>query len=125
MIKAPLSDIATEQVRDLRARLNRLPKGALGDKSVGPLSKGFFDVCARAGLAVLAENPTLDVTAPGVLLEAAETGDMAVLQNLVAALHTLRNSNPSGWRWWVDQGYLQAILRRRLVLAGRLPASQE
>ena len=50
MTKIPLSNVETEQVRDLRARLNRLPQGALGDKSVGPLSKGFFDVCARVGL---------------------------------------------------------------------------
>ncbi len=46
-----LSPIEAEQIRDLRARLNRVPAGSLGDKSVGPLSKGFFVVCGRVGLA--------------------------------------------------------------------------
>ena len=49
-----LSAIETEQLRDIRARLNRVPKGPAGDKSVGPMSKGFFDVCARVGLAAAA-----------------------------------------------------------------------
>ncbi|MDB5444501.1 MAG: hypothetical protein JWP86_33 [Phenylobacterium sp.] len=122
MTKAPLSDIGAEQVRDLRARLGRVPKGALGDKSVGPLSKGFFDVCARVGLEVLVDGT--QPASPGELLEAVEAADMAGLQKLVTGLHAIRAANPSGWRAWMDQGCLQAVLRRRLVLAGRLPPSE-
>ena len=115
---APLSNIGAEQVRDLRARLNRVPKGALGDKTVGPLSKGFFDVCARVDLQPAAP---VDVATPAALNAAAKSADLATLQSLVGALQKQRTGNPAGWRAWWDEGVLQAILTRRLVLAGRLP----
>ncbi|MDB5474910.1 MAG: hypothetical protein JWP49_421 [Phenylobacterium sp.] len=122
MIKVPLSDIVTEQVRDLRARLARVPKGALGDKSVGPLSKGFFDVCARAGLELLAQG--VQPATPGELLEAVKAADLAGLQTLVTGLQAIRAANPPGWRAWMDQGCLHAVLTRRLVLAGRMQPSE-
>jgi hypothetical protein len=120
MIKVPLTDIGAEQVRDLRARLNRVPKGALGDKSVGPLSRGFFDVCARVDLQAAPVTPEL--TTPAALADAAKAADIAGLQSLVGGLQNLRAANPDAWRTWWDAGALQAILTRRLVLAGRLPA---
>ena len=121
MTKIPLSNVETEQVRDLRARLNRLPQGALGDKSVGPLSKGFFDVCARVGLGQAGTPPAgLD---PATLKFAAATAELPALSGLVVALQAARGADPAGWRRWVDQGALQAILTRRLVLAGREPAN--
>jgi len=119
MIKVALSDIGAEQVRDLRARLNRVPKGGLGDKSVGPLSKGFFDVCARVDLAPAAASPEL--TTPAALVEAAKAADIAGLQALVGGLQKLRAAKPEAWRAWWDAGVLQAVLTRRLVIAGRLP----
>ena len=122
MTKVPLSDIGAEQVRDLRARLNRVPNGPLGDKSVGPLSKGFFDVCARVGLEA-SPHGAPPPSAPAALVEAARIADMAGLQSLVAGLHKLRADTPAAWRGWWDAGVLQAILTRRLVLAGRLPAN--
>ena len=103
-----LSAIETEQLRDLRARLNRVPKGQLGDKSVGPLSKGFFDVCARAGL------PGAGAADLGQIPEA----DLPVLNGVVANLRKARE-DAKAWRSLFDSGVLQAVLTRRLVLGGK------
>lgn len=119
MTTVQLSNIGAEQVRNLRARLNGVPKGSLGDKSVGPLTKGFFDVCARVDLSPAA---AAEVASPADLKALAKSADLAALQSLVGALQKQRADNPAGWRAWWDEGVLQAILSRRLVLAGRLPA---
>jgi hypothetical protein len=103
-----LSAIETEQLRDLRARLNRVPKGQLGDKSVGPFSRGFFDVCARAGL------PGAGAADVGQIADA----DLATLNGVVATLLKTRD-DPKAWRALFDGGVLQAVLTRRLVLGGK------
>ncbi|MDB5453253.1 MAG: hypothetical protein JWO33_1831 [Caulobacteraceae bacterium] len=108
MPPATLSAIETEQLRDLRSRLNRVAKGPLGDKSVGPLSKGFFDVCARVGL------PGAGEAQIGRIAEA----DLATLNGVVASLRRLRD-DPKAWRSHFDSGALQSVLTRRLVLGGR------
>lgn len=114
-----LSAVETEQLRDIRSRLNRVPKGQLGDKSVGPLGKGFFDVCARVGLPLIEPAPALDMPAPGFLFDAARTGDMQILRRLVTDLITLRRAEPHTFRHLFDSGLLQLIATRRLVLGGR------
>jgi hypothetical protein len=98
----PLSAVEVEQLRDIRSRLNRVPKGQLGDKSVGPISKGFFDVCART------IGPQLDE-----------------LRREVAELQALKASDPAAFRKAFDGGMLQAIATRRLVLGGRERSSEE
>lgn len=103
-----LTAIETEQVRDLRARLNRVPAGPLGDKSVGPLSKGFFDVCARVGLPGEGSAPQ----------SAISEANLVTLSGVVASLRKLRE-DPKAWRAQFDSGVLQSVLTRRLVLAGR------
>jgi hypothetical protein len=103
-IAAPLSAVEVEQLRDIRSRLNRVPKGQLGDKSVGPLSKGFFDVCARA----IGDVPAL-----------------GELRRQVAELLALKASDPAAYRKLFDAGVLQAIATRRLVLGGRERSSEE
>jgi hypothetical protein len=100
-----LSAVETEQLRDIRSRLNRVPKGALGDKSVGPLSRGFFDVCARV----------ISATDPG----------LADLRREVAELQALKASDPVAFRKAFDAGLPQAIATRRLVLGGRERSSEE
>ena len=115
---APLSAVEVEQLRDIRSRLNRVPKGQLGDKSVGPLSKGFFDVCARAGLPVAA-----DALAPSA--EAVAAADLTTLRRLVSGLHQLREADPKAYRRLFDESLLQAIATRRLVLGGRERSSEE
>ena len=99
-----LSNVETEQLRDIRSRLNRVPKGSLGDKSVGPLSKGFFDVCART----IADVPAL-----------------AELRREIAELLALKAADPAAFRKAFDAGVLQAIVTRRLVLGGRERTSEE
>jgi len=99
-----LSAVETEQLRDIRSRLNRVPKGSLGDKSVGPLSKGFFDVCART----IADVPAL-----------------ADLRREIAELQALKAADPAAYRKAFDAGVLQAIATRRLVIGGRERSSEE
>ena len=103
-IAAPLSAVEVEQLRDIRSRLNRVPKGSLGDKSVGPLSKGFFDICARVIPATRA---------------------LADLGREVAELQALKASDPAAYRKAFDAGVLQAIATRRLVLGGRERSSED
>ncbi len=100
----PLSAVEVEQLRDIRARLNRVPKGSLGDKSVAPLSKGFFDVCART----VADVPAL-----------------ADLRREVAGLLALKGADPAAYRKAFDAGVLQALITRRLALGGRERSSEE
>jgi len=105
----------TEQIRDLRSRLNRVPPGPSGEKSVGPLSKGFFDVCARVGLTAAPGHAL-----PADLTEAIETADLAGLAAIVGTLQTQRLASPSAWRGaYMDTGILQAVFTRRLVLGGK------
>jgi len=111
----PLTAVELEQVRDMRSRLNRVPKGALGDKSVGPLSKGFFDVCANVGLEPLPGGSA----SVADLTRAAEEGDMADLGKALGVMAALKPADPKAWRAVFDAGLLQAILTRRLVLGGR------
>ena len=114
-----LSAVETEQLRELRARLNRVPKGAMGDKSVGPLSKGFFDVCARVDLGAGESPGPAAASAPLALLEAAQEADMTGLRDLVSTLAGLRQGDPARWRAIFDQGVPSTILTRRLVLGGK------
>ena len=111
----PLTTIELEQVRDMRSRLNRVPKGSLGDKSVGPLSKGFFDVCANVGLE---PAPGQAATVADLTLAAGE-GDMSALRKAVGGMAALKQTDAKAWRTIFDLGLMQAILTRRLVLAGR------
>jgi hypothetical protein len=117
-ITASLSAVEVEQLRDIRSRLNRVPKGQLGDKSVGPISKGFFDVCARVGL-------TADAVATAPSLEAVKDADIGALRRQIGGLQALKQSEPAAYRRLFDGGVLQAIATRRLVLGGRERSSEE
>jgi hypothetical protein len=111
-----LSPVETEQLRDLRARLNRVPKGAQGDKSVGPLSRGFFVLAPRVGLAPQAGGPPLGAVAD--LKANVAEADLTRLRQVVAQLDVLR-TDATVWRALFDAGILSAVLTRRLVLGGR------
>ena len=111
-----LSPIETEQLRDLRARLNRVPKGTQGDKSVGPLSKGFFVLAPRVGLAPQGGGaPSASVADLKAHIAGA---DLTGLRQIVAQLEVLR-ADAKVWRPLFDAGLLSAVLTRRLVLGGR------
>ena len=111
-----LSPIEAEQLRDLRARLNRVSAGALGDKSVGPLSHGFFVVCGRTGLAP--QSGGVAIATLGELKTAVGEADLIRLKQIVKQLEGLR-SDPKVWRALFNAGVLQAVLTRRLVLGGK------
>lgn len=113
-----LSPVEAEQLRDLRSRLNRTPKGAAGEKSVGPLSKGFFVLCNRVGLAPQKGGEPI-ATLPEMKAALAEA-DLIRVKQIVAQLEALRAGVESKvWRQIFDYGVLQAVLTRRLVLGGK------
>jgi len=118
-----LSAIEAEQLRDLRSRLNRLPTNpALAAKSIGPLSRGFFDLCIRIGLVGAAGPPIAD-SAKALVCQADHAGPCE-LRGLVAALEQLHRSGSDRWPAIVAGGVLQAAISRRLALAGREPAKE-
>jgi hypothetical protein len=112
-----LSPIEAEQIRDLRARLNRVPAGSLGDKSVGPLSKGFFVVCARVGLAPQTGGEGFASVAE--LKTAIAEADLIRLKQIVGRLQGLQAQDFKIWRTLFNHGVLQAVLTRRMILGGR------
>jgi hypothetical protein len=112
----PLTAVETEQLRDMRARLNRVPKGPVGDKSVGPLSKGFFDLCVRLGLT----SPLGKGVSMTDLVAQIPDADLSALAASVGALQTLRQADDvKTWRAIFDAGIMQSVLTRRLVLGDR------
>ena len=114
-----LSAVAVEQLRDLRARLNRIEPGPMGERSVAPLTKGFFDVCARVGLERLPGAKGLEPAARIGLPGLAKEADLAALRAMVSVLAVVRETSGGAWRCWMNTGILQAILTRRLVLGGK------
>ena len=118
-----LSAVETEQLRDLRSRLNRLVgvAPAVGAKSIGPLSKGFYDLCARVGL-----EPAAPAAGSGKawVAQAADHAGMDKLRALVGALIEQQRRDPARWNEVVATCALQAIISRRLALAGREPAKE-
>jgi len=112
-----LSPIEAEQLRDLRARLNRVPAGSLGDKSVGPLSKGFFVVCGRTGLAPQTGGDGFASVAE--LKTAISEADLVRLKQIVGRLQGLQAQDFKIWRTLFNHGVMQAVITRRLILGGR------
>ncbi len=111
-----LSPIEAEQLRDIRARLNRVPKGELGDKSVGPLTKGFFVICGRVGLSP--QTGGTPIATLGELKTSIAEADLTKLKQIIQQLEGLR-ADPKVWRAIFNFGILQAIATRRLVIGGK------
>ena len=112
-----LSPVEAEQIRDLRARLNRVPAGSLGDKSVGPLSKGFFVVCGRVGLTPQTGGDGFASVAE--LKTTIAEADLIRLKQIVGRLQSLQAQDFKVWRTLFNHGVLQAVLTRRMILGGR------
>ncbi len=111
----PLTSVETEMVRDMRSRLNRR---AISDAAALSLGGAFLQVCVRVDIEPQATHP-VDDTAPHAIARAAEGADMALLRRLVFALVAARQDAPKSWNTIVVAGAPQAVLSRRLVLAGR------
>jgi hypothetical protein len=118
-----LSATDTEQLRDLRSRLNRVAAvaPAVAAKSIGPLTRGFYDLCVRVGL-----EPTAPAAGAGKawIAQATDQAGMDKLSALVGALVEQQRSDPARWNEVVATGALQAVISRRLALAGREPAKE-
>jgi hypothetical protein len=111
----PLTPVETEMARDMRSRLNRR---AISDAAALSLGTAFFQVCTRCDIAPEVSAPLSDVT-PHAIAREAEGADMKLLRRLAFALFTAKQDEPKGWNKIVAAGAPQAILSRRLVLAGK------
>jgi hypothetical protein len=118
-----LGAVESELLRDLRSRLNRMAAlaPAVAAKSIGPLTKGFYDLCDRVGLAPAAPASG---TGKAWIASAADHASMNKLRALVGALQQQQQADPARWSEVVATGALQAVISRRLALAGREPAKE-
>ena len=98
-----LSQVETEALRSLRTRLNKASTS---------------DAAYPAGLNV--REATLG-RAPSTLLDAIRGAGMANLRLLLAVLHKRLTASAVDWRALQAAGVPQAVISRRLQLAGREP----
>lgn len=111
----PLTLVETELARDMRSRLNRR---AISDAAALSLGAAFFQVCARLDIAPQTDGQQA-VLSPHGIARAAESADMKGLRALVFVLFASKQQDSKGWNAIVAAGAPQAILSRRLVLAGK------
>ena len=108
-----LSAVETEALRDYRSRIGRLPPS---DAAMAVVGRGYFTVVERVGLKPAGEVRNL---APEQIVADAASADVARLQTLLASLQALLQGPAAGWRKAVLAGAPQAVISRRLALAGR------
>jgi hypothetical protein len=111
----PLTPVETEMVRDMRSRLNRR---AISDAAALSLGGAFLQVCARVDIGPDPSPPLAEADAHAIA-RAAEGADMAALRRLAYALFSARQEAPKRWNAIVAAGAPQAVLSRRLALAGK------
>ncbi|HEX8570439.1 MAG TPA: hypothetical protein VF699_11025 [Caulobacteraceae bacterium] len=111
--KLALSATETESLRAMRSKISRPPPG---DAALGVVGRAYFEVCARAGLPAAGDAGA--VSAPA-LVEAAASADMARLTALLGSLRAVLQRSPAEWRAAIAAGAPQAVMSRRLALAGR------
>ena len=121
-----LSAVEVEQLRDLRSRFN----GAT-DKSVGPLMAGFVKLAERVGLTpAIVDVAGLNVLratggdAADWIARLADLADIRLLRQLTAELFRIQRADPSAFAAAIRTGAPQAVISRRLALAGREPAKE-
>lgn len=113
-----LGPVETEMLRDIRSRLNRR---AVSDAALFSLGSAFLTACGRADIPPTTAVPAKTLSGP-LVVKIAATADIATLSRLVATLAEHRTLDPKCWPGLVAAGAPQAILSRRLALAGREPA---
>ena len=117
--KLALSATETEYLRQLRARLG---KPAASDAAKAVLGKVWLETIARVGL-TLSKPPAGEAPqAVAVLATAADAADMGELRLIVGRLAALRAKGGPGWAKALEARAPQAVISRRLALAGREPA---
>jgi hypothetical protein len=110
-----LSAVETEMLRDVRSRLNRK---AVSDAALFALGTAFLQACERVDIAPGEPIPVENLSPPA-FVKAAQGADMKTLGRLVATLRDYRAKHPKQWPALVAGGVPQAVLSRRLALAGR------
>jgi hypothetical protein len=115
-----LSNVEVESLRQMRTRLN---KTAVSDPASATLGRAFFQVIARSDVA---PNAVLDKSADSAaqLIAAIRLADLAGLCGVMNVLQ-VRLANPAGWRALQTAGVPQAVISRRLQLAGREPSPED
>ena len=122
--KLALSQVEVEALRTLRTRLN---KPAVSDAASATLGRAFFQVIARSDLEPTADPAGLSVIeatlgrAPSATVDAVRHAGMANLRLILAVLHRRLTISPADWRALQAAGTPQAVISRRLQLAGREP----
>ena len=114
-----LSAVETESLRALRARL---VKPAASDAGKAVLGKVWLETVARVGLTPV--DPPAGDTPPAIaaLIAAADAADMSELRLIVGRLAAIRAKGGPGWAKALEARAPQAVISRRLALAGREPA---
>ena len=110
-----LSAVEVESLRQLRTRLN---KPAASDAAAATLGRATLQVLTRVGLepAVAAEGHA----SPEAFIAALAEADLRELRTFVGELsRRIVSAKPGEWRAWVTAGAPQAVIGRRLQLAGR------
>ena len=126
--KLVLSQVEVEALRTLRTRLN---KPAVSEAASATLGRAFFQVIARSDLERAADPAGLAVIeatlgrAPSAILETVRGAGMANLRLILAVLHKRLTASPADWRALQTAGAPQAVISRRLQLAGREPAQTD
>ena len=117
--KLALSAVETEALRQARTRLN---KPAVSDAAKLVLGKVFLDTVLRVGLDPV--EPATEANPPALasLVEAAHAADMGGLRLLTGRLAAIRTKGGPGWAKALEVGAPQAVISRRLALAGREPS---
>lgn len=115
MTDLKLSAVETELVRDIRSRLNRK---AVSEQALFALGTAFLQACERVDI-VPGEPIPVESLSPAAFVKAAAGADIKTLGRLVATLRDYRAKHPKQWPALVAGGVPQAVLSRRLVLAGR------
>lgn len=119
-----LSAVEVEALRQMRTRLN---KPAVSDAASATLGRAFLAVMARNGVEAAVDPAGLAVIeatlgrGPAGVVAAARGATMANLHLLTAVLARRLAASPADWRAHQAAGAPQALIGRRLQLAGREP----
>ncbi len=112
----PLSAVETEALRQMRTRL---AKPAVSDAAAATLGRAALQVLARSGVAPGAARPQPPASAPAFAARV-QDADLPALSDLAGVLWTvIERARPGEWRAWLAAGAPQAVIARRLQLAGR------
>lgn len=125
--KLALTTVEVEALRQLRTRLN---KPAVSDAASATLGRAFFQVIARSDLAPAADPAGLAVIeatlgrGPQGVLKAVPGASLSNLNLILAVMRARLDASPADWRALQVAGAPQAVIGRRLQLAGREPAPE-